>query len=315
MPLPNRVTICEVGSRDGLQIESRQVSTEDKVELVNRLAASGIPRIEVTSFVHPRAVPQMADAAEVLARIERRPGTMYLALAPNERGASRAIEAGADALTTVVSASESHSLANVNMTVAESLNALSRVAQLARAAGKPVVGVVSVAFGCPFEGDVPVAQLERIAGRLVDAGITDISLADSTGMANPLQVRRTFERLMPQWPAVEWHLHSHNTRGMAIAGVMAALEVGVTQFDASVGGLGGCPFAPGATGNVCTEDLVHCLQAMGIETGIDLELLIETARHMESVLGHELPGQVMRAGPFTRRYDVPEHVRERLQAV
>jgi hydroxymethylglutaryl-CoA lyase len=315
MNLPRRVTICEVGTRDGLQIEPRPVSTDDKVEFVNRLAASGIPRIEVTSFVHPKAVPQMADAAEVLARIERRPGTLYLALAPNERGATRAIEAGADALTTVVSASESHNLANVNMSIAESLNGLGRVAQIARDVGRPVVGVISTAFGCPFEGDVPVSQLELIVGRLVDAGMTAISLADSTGMANPLQIQRTFGRLMPQWPAVEWHLHSHNTRGMAIAGIMAALDAGVTQFDSSVGGLGGCPFAPGATGNVCTEDLVHCLHSMGIETGIDLDLLIDTARHVESVLGHDLPGQVMRAGPYTRRYDVPEHVRERMQAV
>jgi hydroxymethylglutaryl-CoA lyase len=312
MRLPERVTITEVGTRDGLQIEPGFVATDDKVELVNRLSAAGLPRIEVTSFVHPKAVPQMADAAAVMARSERRPGTIYFALVPNERGAERAIEARAGGLTLVVSASESHNLANVNMPVAESLDRSAGVVELARQAGIPVVAIISTSFGCPFEGEVPLSRVEWIVDRFAGMGVQGVSLADTTGMANPLQVARTFEQVLPKWPSLEWHLHVHNTRGMAIANILAAMEVGIDQFDASIGGLGGCPFAPDATGNVCTEDLVHFLEAVGVQTGIDLGRLIDTARFAERLVGHELPGQVMKAGPYTRRYEAPPHVRERL---
>lgn len=314
MHFPPRVSICEVGTRDGLQIEQGFVPTDQKIAMVNRLAACGVPRIQVTSFVHPRAVPQLRDAEEVMRGIERRPGTVYSALVPNERGAQRAIEAGADEIDTVLSASESHNLANVNMSVAESLERLAGVVRLAHEAGKPVQAGISCSFGCPFEGEVPLERLAWVVDGLVRLGVRDISLADTTGMANPVQVMRTFAYLMPRYPDVEWHLHTHDTRAMAIPNILAAMECGVTHFDASVGGLGGCPFAPGASGNVCTEDLVHCLHACGVETGIDLHRLIEASRYVELIIGRALPGQIVKAGPYTRRYPVPDAVRERLAA-
>src|ERR671934_190021 len=260
MRLPERVTICEVGTRDGFQIEPDFIPTEVKIEVVDLLSAAGLPRIEVTSFVHPKAVPQLRDAEAVMARIERRPGTRYAALVPNEKGAVRALEARVDAVHTVLSASESHNLANVNMTIAESLD----------------------------------------------------GLAATTGMANPRQVSRVLEHLVPRFPGIEWTLHTHDTRAMAIPNILAAMEHGVTNFDASIGGLGGCPFAPGASGNVCSEDLVHCLHAMGIETGIDLDRLIATSKRVEEIVGRTLPGQIVKAGKWNRRYPVPDSVAARI---
>ena len=312
MRLPERVTICEVGTRDGFQIEPDFIATDQKIEVVDRLSAAGLPRIEVTSFVHPKAVPQLRDAEEVMARITRRPGTRYAALVPNEKGAVRAIDARVDAIHTVLSASESHNLANVNMTIAESLDKLGAVLQVA---GRAKVGVgcgISTSFGCPFEGDVPVGQLERIIGRLVDMGARAIGLADTTGMANPRQVGRVLEHLMPRFPGIAWTLHTHDTRAMAIPNILAAMECGVTNFDASIGGLGGCPFAPGASGNVCTEDLVHCLHAMGVQTGIDLDRLLAVSRRVQEIVGRALPGQIVKAGPSTRKYSVPDSVAGRL---
>ena len=314
MRLPDHVTICEVGTRDGFQIEPEFIPTEQKVEVVDRLSEAGVPRIEVTSFVHPKAVPQLRDAEAVMAAIRRRPGTRYAALVPNDKGAARAVDAGVDAIHTVVSASESHNLANVNMTIAESIEKLRAVAQIAGRAGVPVQCGVSTSFGCPFEGEVPVAQLESVVARLVDLGARGIGLADTTGMANPRQVSEVLERLLPRFPGIEWTLHTHDTRAMAIPNILTALACGVTNFDASIGGLGGCPFAPGASGNVCSEDLVHCLHAMGVQTGIDLTKLIAVSRRVEQIIGRALPGQVMKAGPSTRRYPVPDTVASRLQA-
>ncbi len=314
MKLPRRVTICEVGTRDGFQIEPDFIPTEQKIEVVNRLSACGVPRIEVTSFVHPKIIPQLKDAEEVMGRITRRPGTVYAALVPNDKGAMRAVDAGADEIHTVVSASESHNLANVNMTIAESLAKLRAVAEVARRASVPVVAGISTAFGCPFEGEVPLERLKSVGARLVDLGVRGIALADTTGVANPDQVSRTFEHLTPKFPGIEWALHTHDTRAMAISNILAAMVLGVTSFDASIGGLGGCPFAPGASGNVCTEDLVHCLHAMGVETGIDLDRLIETAKYVERVVGRTLPGQIIKAGRWDRRYPVPESVHQRLAA-
>jgi hydroxymethylglutaryl-CoA lyase len=314
MKLPKRVTICEVGTRDGFQIEPDFIATDRKIETVNRLASAGIPRIEVTSFVSPKAVPQLRDAEEVMARITRRPGTTYSALVPNDKGAVRAVDAGVDEIHTVVSASESHNLANVNMTIAESLAKLAAVAEVARRAKVAVVSGISCSFGCPFEGEVSVPHLESVVARLVDMGARGIGLADTTGMANPAQVARTLERLVPRFPGVEWTLHTHDTRAMAIPNILAAMEMGVTHFDASIGGLGGCPFAPGASGNVCTEDLIHCLHAMGVETGVDLDALIETSRRVQEIVGHALPGQLVKAGKWDRRYPLPDGVRERIPA-
>ncbi|HEY3100751.1 MAG TPA: hydroxymethylglutaryl-CoA lyase [Methylomirabilota bacterium] len=312
MRLPERVTICEVGTRDGFQIEPDFIPTEQKVEVVDLLSAAGLPRIEVTSFVHPKAVPQLRDAEEVMARIKRRPGTRYAALVPNEKGAVRAIEARVDAIHTVLSASESHNLANVNMTIAESLDRLGSVLQVAARAKIPVGCGISTSFGCPFEGDVPLAQLERVVGRLVEMGARAVGLADTTGMANPRQVSRVLEHLIPRFPGVEWTLHTHDTRAMAIPNILAAMEHGVINFDASIGGLGGCPFAPGASGNVCSEDLVHCLHAMGVQTGIDLDRLLAVSRRVQEIVGRALPGQLVKAGPSTRRYPVPDSVAARL---
>ena len=312
MKLPERVTICEVGPRDGFQIEPGFIPTELKVEIVNALAEAGLPRIEVTSFVHPKAVPQLRDAEQVMATIRRRPGTRYTALVPNDTGAVRAVDAGVEEIHTVVSASESHNLANVNMTIAESIEKLRAVMRVAERARVPVSCGVSTSFGCPFEGPVPLARLEDVVRRLVDAGARAIGLADTTGMANPRQVQRTLEHLMPPLAGLEWTLHTHDTRAMAIPNILAAMACGVTHFDASIGGLGGCPFAPGASGNVCTEDLVHCLHAMGVGTGIDLDRLTATSRRVQEILGRPLPGQIAKAGPWDRRYPVPDSVAARL---
>jgi len=314
MKLPERVTICEVGTRDGFQIEPEFIPTELKIEVVDRLSATGMPRIEVTSFVSPKAVPMLRDAEAVMAGIHRRPGTRYSALVPNDKGAVRAVDAGVDDIHTVVSASESHNLANVNMTIGESLGKLEATAQVAHRAGKPVYAGISCSFGCPFEGEVPVARLESVVRRLVDLGAKGIGLADTTGMANPAQVARVLEHLMPRFPGIEWTLHTHDTRAMAIPNILAAMGMGVGHFDASIGGLGGCPFAPGASGNVCTEDLVHCLAAMGVETGIDLDALIETSKRVQQIVGRVLPGQIVKAGTWTRRYPLPDGVRERVPA-
>jgi len=312
MKLPERVTICEVGTRDGFQIEPDFIPTELKVEVVNRLSDAGVPRIEVTSFVHPKVVPQLRDAEEVMAKIRRRRSTRYAALVPNEKGAARAVDAGVDAIHTVVSASESHNLANVNMTVAESLEKLRGVLQIADRARVAVGCGISTSFGCPFEGEVPIARLESVVRRLVDMGAPAIGLADTTGMANPRQVGRVLEHLMERFPGIEWTLHTHDTRAMAIPNILAAMECGVTHLDGSIGGLGGCPFAPGASGNVCSEDLVHCLHAMGVATGIDLDTLIETSKRVQEIVGRTLPGQVVKAGAFTRRYPRPDGVAARL---
>ncbi len=314
MKLPRRVTICEVGTRDGFQIEPDFIPTERKIEVVDRLSATGMPRIEVTSFVSPKAVPQLKDAEAVMAGITRRPGTRYSALVPNDKGAVRAVDARVDEIHTVVSASESHNLANVNMTIAESIAKLKATAEVAHRGGKPVYAGISCSFGCPFEGDVPVAQLESVVARLVDLGARGIGLADTTGMANPAQVSCVLERLAPRFPGIEWTLHTHDTRAMAIPNILAAMEAGVANFDGSIGGLGGCPFAPGASGNVCTEDLIHCLHAMGVETGVNLDALIATSRRVQEIVGRTLPGQIVKAGKWDRRYPLPDGVAARLPA-
>jgi hydroxymethylglutaryl-CoA lyase len=302
-----------VGTRDGFQIEPEFIPTEVKIEIVDRLSDAGVPRIEVTSFVHPKAVPQLRDAEAVMAGISRRPGTRYAALVPNDKGAARAVDAGVDMIHTVVSASESHNLANVNMTIADSMQKLRGVMQIAARAAVPVACGISTAFGCPFEGRTPVAQLERVVRSLVDMGARAIGLADTTGMANPLQVTEVLDRLMPRFPGIEWTLHTHDTRAMAISNILTAIACGVRNFDASIGGLGGCPFAPGASGNVCTEDLVHCLHAMEVDTGIDLDALVAVSRRVQDVVGRALPGQIVKAGPWDRRYPLPDGVAARLR--
>ncbi len=296
MSIPARVTINEVGPRDGLQNEDGFVETGKKVEFIERLAATGLRRIEAVSFVHPKAIPQMRDASAVMAALPRPEGVTYLALVPNEVGARNAIAANTHEIGTVVSASESHNGSNVQRSIAESLSGIAGVAQLTTAAGTPWQGYISTAFGCPYEGDVPAAKVVEIARALVALGATAISLGDTIGAANPRQVSTLIRILRAAIPDTPLRLHFHDTRGTALANVLAALEEGIDSFDGSVGGLGGCPYAPGAAGNVATEDLVYMLHEMGVETGVDLQGLVDVARWAEQLVGRPLPGRVKQAG-------------------
>ena len=297
MARPKRVLVGEVGPRDGLQIERDFVPTATKIELISGLIDAGVREIEYSSFVSPRAVPQLADAAEVLAALDRSKGTHLVALVPNARGAERAVEAGVDELRVFVSASESHNRKNVNSSVADSLQRFEAVMRIADGAGKPVSGAIATSFGCPFEGDVPVVQVGMIARRFSELGMIGVGLGDTTGMATPPLVAERCRHLKAEVPGLPITLHFHNTRGIGLANVMAGLDEGIDRYESSFAGLGGCPFAPGATGNICTEDLVFLLHEMGIETGIDLEKLCAVARKVEQVVGRPLPGQVMKAGP------------------
>lgn len=293
---PEAVSIVEVGPRDGLQSEPVFVPTDRKIALVNGLIDAGIRHLEVTSFVSPRAVPQMRDAAEVMAGIDRSKGAVLTALVPNAKGAERAIEAGVDAVVVFMSASESHNLKNVNCTRARSLEGFRDIVRIAGEAKIPVFGAIATSFGCPFEGDVPVADVVNIARAYSDMGVTTLSLGDTTGMATPALVQERCRALGDAVPEADIALHFHNTRGVGLACVYAGLLEGVTRYEASIGGLGGCPFAPKATGNICTEDLVYLLDECGVRSGIDLARLIGVARDIETVVGRTLSGQVMKAG-------------------
>jgi hydroxymethylglutaryl-CoA lyase len=294
--LPETVEICEVGPRDGLQNEN-PVPVAERVRLVDALSRTGLKRIEAASFVSPKAIPPMAGATDVMERIERVPGVTYRALVPNEKGAELAIAAQADELEVVVSASETHNQRNVKRTVDESLAGAERLIEMAHGAGLPVDGIVSTAFGCPYEGDVEVARVAATAARLLADGADSVSFGDTTGMATPVRVDALLDELDRLGvDRAQIGLHFHNTRGTGLANVLTALERGVRRFDASVGGLGGCPYAPGATGNVVTEDLVHMLEDMGVETGVDLDALIAVAHQAQDLVERELPGQVMRSG-------------------
>jgi hydroxymethylglutaryl-CoA lyase len=296
MPLPRRAHIREVGPRDGLQNEEVILSTAQKLQLIDALGAAGLNQIEAGSFVRPQKVPQMADTAEVFAQIGRRPGVIYSAIAPNELGARRAVAAGADMVQVFLSASESHNRSNVNMSVERSLAHVANMAMIMRGAGRPFDAVVSVAFGCPFEGDVPIERVLELCARLLDLGAEQLTLGDTTGMAHPVLVQRTVLAFRERFPRLPLRLHLHSARGAGLANILAAMQVGVAAFDSSVGGIGGCPFAPGAPGNLCTEDLVHMLHEMGVATGLDLPALIGTSRMLEAMLGHEVPSQTIKAG-------------------
>ncbi|CAN5742171.1 hydroxymethylglutaryl-CoA lyase [soil metagenome] len=304
--MTERIEVVEVGPRDGLQAEPDFVATADKIGLIDRLVGAGLRQFEATSFVSPRAVPQLRDAAEVMAGVDRSAGPRLTALVPNPKGAHAAVAARVDAMVLFVSASETHNLKNVNRTRAASLEGFGEVAQIARAAGVPLHGAIATAFGCPFEGEVPVGAVVRIAERYAALGARRISLGDTTGMATPPLVRERLRALGQAVPESEIALHFHNTRGIGLVNVAAGLDEGATIFEASIGGLGGCPFAPGATGNICTEDLVYYLHECGMETGVDLEALIEVSRWLEGVMGRPLPGQVAKAGPRLRRRAVGE---------
>ena len=304
--MPSAVEIIEVGPRDGLQARPDFVATRDKIALIDRLAGAGLRYFEASSFVSPRAVPQLADAAEVLAGVTRRAEMSLSVLVPNLRGAEAAIAAGADALVMFASASETHNLKNVNRTRDESLAGFRDIAEAARSRGVPLHGAIATAFGCPFEGEVPVSEVVRIARYYGDLGVRRITLGDTTGMATPRLVRERVRALRSELLDLPVALHFHNTRAMALVNVAAGLEAGAAHFESAIGGLGGCPFAPGATGNLCTVDLVHFLHEEGIETGLDLDDLIATARWFEGVLGAPLPGQVVRAGARLARRGTDE---------
>jgi hydroxymethylglutaryl-CoA lyase len=297
--LPGRISLREVGPRDGLQNED-PVPTEAKVELIDALSRTGVGRIEAVSFVHPKAIPQMADAAEVWSKVNRAGDVRYSALVPNLKGAERALDAGFTELEVVVSASDTHNRKNINRSTDESLDEIAKIITLAHGQGATCQVIVSTAWGCPYEGDVPVERVVGVASRAVRDGADSASFGDTTGMATPTRVTRLVGEFRMANPETSLNLHFHNTRGTGLANVLAALQLGVADFDASVGGLGGCPYAPGATGNIASEELVHMVEDMGVATGVDLEALVDVAARAERMVGHTLPSQVLRAGPRSR---------------
>lgn len=304
MTLPDRVEIVEVGLRDGLQIESEFVPTDTKVDILNALIDAGVRHFEATSFVSPRAVPQMRDAVDVLAGVRKKPGVVLSALAPNRKGVERALESQADEVVVFLSATESHNLKNLNRPIEQSLRDIEEIAELLKDKPLQRKGAIAVAFGCPFEGDVDLGVVKTIFNRFVELGFNAVTLGDTTGMATPKLVRQTVEALLAEAPDMKISLHFHNTRGIGLVNVVEGLRAGITSYESSLAGLGGCPFAPGATGNICTEDLVYLLDEMGIDSGIDLQALIPIAQRLETVVGRRLPGQLMKAGPRLNLHDV-----------
>jgi hydroxymethylglutaryl-CoA lyase len=297
--LPSQISVREVGPRDGLQNE-QPVPTRAKIELIDRLSGTGVQRIEAVSFVRPQAIPQMADAEEVWRGIERADQVRYSALVPNLRGAVRALDNGLTEIEAVVSASDTHNRKNVNRSTEESLDDIAEIIKLAHDRGATCQVIVSTAWGCPYEGDVPVQRVVAAASRAVADGADTVSFGDTTGMATPGRVQRLIGEFRSAQPDSTLNLHFHNTRGTGLANDLAALQLGVADFDASIGGLGGCPYAPGATGNIATEELVHMVEDMGVGTGIDLDSLIDAAADAERIIGRQLPSQVLRAGPRSR---------------
>jgi len=291
------VLVTEVGTRDGFQSEPKFIPTDIKAELINDLVDAGVRSIEATSFVSPRAVPQMADGGQVMELVRRQPGVRFTALVPNARGAERAAAARVDMMASFVSASETHCQANLNKSIDAALADFAEFAPIAQRYGIALRGAVATAFGCPFEGEVKIDNVLKIIEAYLRHGAKNISLGDTTGMATPPVVTRTVEAIQRRFPEAVLALHFHNTRGIGLANVMNGLELGVREYEASFGGLGGCPFAPGASGNICTEDLVYLLHECGWETGIDLDALAAVARQVQVYMERELPGQYMKAGP------------------
>lgn len=296
-----RLHIQEVATRDGFQNEARFIDTDDKVALIDRLSACGFAKIEVTSFTSPRAIPALRDAEAVMQRLERRPGVVYTVLVPNVRGAERALSCDVDEVNLVMSVSESHNRANLRMSREESFAQLRDVIEVVSRTRVAINVSLSTAFGCPMEGDIVEDEVLRWVSRFATLGVRGITLCDTTGMAYPNQVWQLAQRTRDEFSRLETTLHFHNTRGMALANTMAALEAGLDRFDASLGGLGGCPYAPGATGNVCTEELVHMLELNGYDTGVDLTQVLQAAAHLPGLIGHDVPSQLLKAG---RRLDL-----------
>ncbi len=300
-----RIAVHEVAPRDGLQMEPRFVPTEAKVAWLDTLSTLGYAKIEVTSFVSPKAIPALADAEEVMRRIHRAPEVVYTVLVPNARGAERAMAARADEFNLVMSASATHNLANLRMTQAQSFATLREVTTLAQQAGVAVNVSLSCAFGCPMEGDVPAAAVLHWVERFAELGVQAVTLCDTTGMADPGQVLALCGAALACFPGIAFTAHFHDTRGLGGANVFAALQAGITRFDASLGGIGGCPYAPGASGNVATEDVVHLLTCLGHDCGLTVEGLADASRLLRAMLGHDLPSAVGRAGPRWQRHEPP----------
>lgn len=301
MKLPRKVTIVEAGPRDGLQNEARHVSSEDKVRLIEALAQTGLVRIEATSFVHPKWIPQLADADQVLVGLRRKPGVSYSALVPNLKGLERAVAAKVDEAVLFLSASEGHSKANINKTIAEAVETYRPVAAQAVRAGLRVRGAISTAFGCPFDGDVDPAVVARLSRDFHEMGCDEVAVCDTVGYANPRQVEEVMGRVAAAVPLEKVALHFHDTRGTALANIVAGLQAGVTIYDGAVGGLGGCPYAGGATGNVATEDMVNMLEEMGVATGVDLDALIECAILATGLVGRTPESHLARTGRVRHR--------------
>jgi hydroxymethylglutaryl-CoA lyase len=304
-----RIFFNEVVTRDGFQIESKFIDTDSKVELINLLSECGYAKIEVTSFTSPKAIPMLRDAEEVMGRINRVAGVEYTVLVPNLRGAERALESHADELNLVMSASETHNLSNLRMTRDKSFHALSDVIRYVDEA-TPINVSLSACFGCPMEGEVPEVEVLRIAQQFAELGVRGLTICDTTGMAHPAQVARMADVLQQKLPQTQLTLHFHNTRGMGLVNVLTAVQCGITRFDGSLGGLGGCPYAPGASGNVCSEDTIHMLDAMGYNTGINMLKLLNVAIHLPQIVKHDVPGQVAKAGRIVDLHPVPEYVHE-----
>ncbi|BCB60181.1 hydroxymethylglutaryl-CoA lyase [Halomonas sp. A020] len=297
--------INEVAPRDGFQSEERFIPTEQKIALIDALTATGIARIEATSFVSPKAIPNLRDAADVVSAIQRREGVDVTVLVPNLKGAEQAMACGVDEINLVMSASNAHGRANLRMTPEESLTQFGAILQAVRGSGVFINASLSTTFGCPFEGQVPEARVFSLVEQQLALGVEGITLCDTTGVANPAQVEALCRQVLERFPGVPFTLHFHNTRGMGLANALAAWQAGITRFDASLGGLGGCPFAPGATGNVCTEDLVHMFEQMDVATGVNLPALLDISATLPALIGHETPGQVVKAGSADRRYALP----------
>jgi hydroxymethylglutaryl-CoA lyase len=300
-----RIFLHEVVTRDGFQMEPEFVPTDAKVAFIDALSTCGYAKVEVTSFTSPKAIPMLRDAEEVMGRIRREPGVQYAVLVPNLRGAERALESRADELNLVMSASETHNQANLRMSRAQSIAALTEVIRTVD--GRAAINVsLSTAFGCPMEGDVAQETVLELAERFTALGVRGITICDTTGMAHPAQVAAMCEAAQRRLPtALELTLHFHNTRGMGLANVLAAVQAGIVRFDGSLGGLGGCPYAPGASGNIASEDAIHMLQLMGYETGVDIERLLSVARGLPEIVGHDVPAQVSKAGPVWRLQPAP----------
>lgn len=299
-----RLFFNDVVARDGFQIEPNFIPTDDKVALIDALSQCGFAKIEVTSFTSPKAIPMLRDAEEVMSRIQRVQGVEYTVLVPNLRGAERAFESRADEFNLVMSTSETHNRANLRMDREKSIAALTEVIRFVD--GRTPINVsLSTAFGCPMEGDVPQSEVEQYVQRFADLGVRGISICDTTGMAHPAQVSKMAEDLLRKFDSVQLTFHFHNTRGMGLANILAAVQSGITRFDGSLGGLGGCPYAPGASGNISSEDAIHMLDAMGYETGIDLDALLTIAKQLPQIVGHGVPGQVVKAGRIHDLHPAP----------